>query len=69
MTTPSPGFEPGTKRLTVVRSTAELRRNEIRTESSVHHKIVCKRSSSQHEEPENSVSLSDNVRGFSSVFY
>ena len=26
MTTPSPGFEPGTKRLTVVRSTAELRR-------------------------------------------
>ena len=29
MTTPSPGFEPGTKRLTVVRSTAELRRNGI----------------------------------------
>tara|TARA_B100000900_G_scaffold28104_1_gene21670 strand:- start:624 stop:833 length:210 start_codon:yes stop_codon:yes gene_type:complete len=24
--TPSPGFEPGTKRLTVARSTAELRR-------------------------------------------
>ena len=27
--TPSPGFEPGTKRLTVARSTAELRRIDI----------------------------------------
>ena len=26
--TPLPGIEPGTKRLTVVRSTAELKRNE-----------------------------------------
>lgn len=69
MTTGEAGFEPATQRLTVVCTTAVLLANEVRRGSYDHHKTVCMRSFSQHEEQGSSVSLSDNVRGFSSVFY